>query len=158
MSEMNSRERIINTLNHEEPDRVPIDVGGGRSTTISVEGYEKLKRYLGISGKDEKLSELFRMARLDENVMQYLCSDCRPLILGRRSNWKPPLSEPGTLIDEWGITWKQIHYADGYYWEVAQNPLADATVDDLENYPWPDPKDLGFTAGLVEEARSLYCE
>jgi len=46
---MTSRERVLKALEHEEPDRVPLDVGGGFSTSISIEGYEKLKRYLGIS-------------------------------------------------------------------------------------------------------------
>lgn len=156
MMDLSPRERVIAALNHEEPDRVPIDVGGGCSTSISIEGYEKLKQYLGVSGKGGKLSELFRIARLDENVMQYLGSDCRPLVIGSRLNWKPPPSEPGTLIDEWGITWKQIHYAGGFYWEAVRSPLEHATIEDLENYPWPDTEDPGFTAGLEDEARSLY--
>jgi uroporphyrinogen decarboxylase len=150
---------MVTALSHEEPDRVPIDIGGGCSTSISVEGYDKLRRYLGLSGKGEKpLSELFRISRLDEDVMRYLGSDCRPLMIGPRLNWKPPRSEPGTVIDEWGITWKQIHYTGGYYWEAVKNPLAHATVEDLQNYPWPDPKDPGFTAGLADAARSLYHE
>lgn len=158
MVEMTPRERVITALNREEPDRVPIDIGGGCNTSISVEGYENLKRHLAVSGNRGRLSELFRIARLDENVMQYLGSDCRPLLIRPRSNWKPPPSKPGTLIDEWGITWKQIHYTGGYYWEAVGNPLADATVDDLESYPWPDTKDPGLTEGLAEEARALYRE
>ena len=158
MSEMSSRKRVVMALEHEESDRVPIDVGAGCSTSISVEAYENLKKHLGMSGKGLKLSELFRIARLDENVMRHLGSDCRPITIGPRSNWKPPQSEPGTLIDEWGITWKQIPYRTGYYWEAVRNPLAVATVKDLETYPWPDTEDHGFTAGLVEEARRLYKE
>ncbi len=35
---------------------------------------------------------------------------------------------------------------------------SDYTVEDLENYSWPDPLDPGFTTGLAEEARRLYEE
>ena len=41
---MTSRERVLAAINHREPDRVPLDIGGGGSTSIVVEGYEKLKQ------------------------------------------------------------------------------------------------------------------
>jgi hypothetical protein len=34
--------------------------------------------------------------------------------------------------------------------------LKDATIDDLETYPWPDPFDPGRTTGLEEEARQVH--
>ncbi len=42
MAEMTPRERVWAAVNHQEPDRVPLDIGGGTSTSILVEGYEKL--------------------------------------------------------------------------------------------------------------------
>lgn len=39
---------------------------------------------------------------------------------------------------------------------MADAPLATATIDDLDRYPWPDPGDPGYTAGLAAEARTLY--
>ncbi len=155
---MSPRQRVISALNHEEPDRVPVDIGGGCSTSISVEGYEKLKQYVGVSAPGRRLSELFRIAKLDENVLQLLGSDCRPIVLGSRTNWKPPPSEPGTLVDEFGITWKQIPYTDGYYWEAVRNPLAQATLEDVDAYPWPSTEDPGFTLGLSDEIKTLYEE
>jgi len=44
---MNSRERVRTALNHQEPDKVPIDLGGF-VTTIEAEAYDDLKKYLGI--------------------------------------------------------------------------------------------------------------
>ena len=46
---MNSRERIQSTLNHHQPDRVPIDFGSHRSSGIAAIAYAKLKNTLGIS-------------------------------------------------------------------------------------------------------------
>jgi uroporphyrinogen decarboxylase len=156
MAEMTPRERVLAALNHQEPDRVPVDFGGGYSTSIIVEGYERLKARLGVGGETQMLSSLFRISRLDEAVFQRLGSDVRPLVGKGRHNWTPPPSAPGTLIDEWGITWKQADYGNGTYWDVIASPLAEATIDDLETYPWPDPLDPGMTAGLGEEARDLH--
>ena len=46
---MNSRERVQATLRHQEPDRVPLDLGGMRSTGIMATAYGELRRYLGLS-------------------------------------------------------------------------------------------------------------
>ncbi|MFB0545938.1 MAG: uroporphyrinogen decarboxylase family protein [Anaerolineae bacterium] len=157
MAEMTPRERVRAALNHQEPDRVPLDIGGGSSTSIVVVGYEKLKQHLGVSGETKILNKIFRVARLDESVMQRLGSDCRPLGIRPPLHWKPPPSEPGTFTDMWGITWRQAKYGDGcHYWELARSPLAEASIEDLESYPWPDPLDPGFTAGLAEDAKALY--
>lgn len=45
---MNSRERVLTALRHEEPDRVPVDSGGCSATSISAVAYGRLKRHLGI--------------------------------------------------------------------------------------------------------------
>jgi uroporphyrinogen decarboxylase len=39
------------------------------------------------------------------------------------------------------------------------NPLADAaSIDAIANYPWPDPNDPGYTAGLAATAEKLHRE
>ncbi len=45
---MTSRERILAALNHREPDAVPVDFGGHRSSGIAAIAYAKLKQALGI--------------------------------------------------------------------------------------------------------------
>lgn len=159
MTEMTSRERVMATINFQEPDRVPLDIGGGMSTSIVEEGYEELKKYLGVTGETRVMNKTFRIAMLDEAVMQRLGCDCRPLMVRPPSRWAPSPSEPGTFKDIWGITRKQVYYADGcYYWELIHNPLGEATAEDLEFYPWPDPLDPGITEGLAGEAKALYEE
>lgn len=44
---LTSRERVLMALNHEETDRVPIDLGSSRSTGINANAYQNLKNYLG---------------------------------------------------------------------------------------------------------------
>ena len=157
MAEMTPRERVWTAINHQEPDRVPLDIGGGTSTTIVIEGYEKLKNFWGIPGEIVVMNKPFRLARLDEEVMRRLGSDTRPLGIKGPANWKPPVvDDPETFIDLWGITWRKAYYPGGYYWELYKYPLAEATIEDLDRYPWPDPVDPGFTAGLEDDARLLY--
>lgn len=45
---MTSKERVMLSLNHKEPDRVPIDFNGHRSSGISVQAYINLRKYLGL--------------------------------------------------------------------------------------------------------------
>ncbi len=45
---MTSRERVLSALNHRQPGRVPVDLGGHRSSGIMAIAYAKLKDYLGI--------------------------------------------------------------------------------------------------------------
>ncbi len=46
---MKPRERVMRALNHQEPDRVPLDFGGHRSSGIMAIAYHKLKKHLGIT-------------------------------------------------------------------------------------------------------------
>ena len=50
------RERLLAALNHEEPDRVPIDLGGAEFTSVTFGAYEKLKKYLGVNVATEPMS------------------------------------------------------------------------------------------------------
>ncbi len=147
----------MRALDHREPDRVPIDIGGGYSTTLVAEGYERLKQHLGITAPTQMMDDTFRLVRVDEAVAVRLGSDTRALTSKGPSSWMPPPSPQGTTIDPWGVTWKQVFYSDdAYYWEAVGHPLADATIADIDRYPWPDPLDPGFTAGVAGEARALY--
>lgn len=45
---MTSRERIIRALNHEEPDRVPRDLGGTESSGMTAFAMRSLQSHLGV--------------------------------------------------------------------------------------------------------------
>ena len=50
------RERVLAALDHEEPDRVPIDLGAAEFTSITLAAYEKLKLYLGVTTETVPMS------------------------------------------------------------------------------------------------------
>jgi uroporphyrinogen decarboxylase len=49
---LTSRERVMMAVNHREPDRIPIDLGGHRSSGIMAIAYNRLKQHLGIRTGD----------------------------------------------------------------------------------------------------------
>jgi uroporphyrinogen decarboxylase len=49
---LSSRQRVLTAVNHQEPDRVPIDLGGHRSSGIMAIAYRRLKEHLGITTGD----------------------------------------------------------------------------------------------------------
>ncbi len=153
---MNHRERVLAALNHEEPDRVPMDLGGTLATSINVGAYEKLKAFHGLEGPAKVLSLRSMIADIDDEILDRYGIDTRSLpLLG---NSRPTERTPaGGYKDEWGVVREQPdpqgHFMDTF------NPLSgERTLDDLENYPWPDPDDPGYTEGLSEAAERLRAE
>ena len=47
---MNSRERVLTALSHQQPDKVPLDVGGTFCTTLHVSCVAQLREYYGLKG------------------------------------------------------------------------------------------------------------
>ena len=57
---MNSRERVVKTINHQEPDRVPIDLGGSLVSGIMAGALVRLRRHLGLS-EEVRVYDCFQM-------------------------------------------------------------------------------------------------
>ena len=60
MVSLNSRERVIKALNHQESDQIPIDFGGTASSGISIIAYNKLKKFLSLPNGNTKLYDLMQ--------------------------------------------------------------------------------------------------
>lgn len=152
---MTPRERVRMALAHQEPDRVPIDIGGHSATSMAPVSYANLCRHLSLPVPDavRLMSKALQIVYMDEPVMQALGSDCRPLIAPQLIGTGPVAWEGGRFKDEWGVEWHRT--PSSTYYDVARNPLAGMTVQDLRTYPWPDPRDPKRTAGLAEELKRL---
>jgi len=67
---MNSRERVLASINHKEPDRVPIDLGALPVTGISAIAYHNLKHYLGMNSGHIRVYDLMQQLAVPEkNVL-----------------------------------------------------------------------------------------
>lgn len=121
---MTSRERVIMTLEHKEPDRIPLDLGSVGSLLVD-EVYFQTKKLLGIHGDIEPYRRGSTANYYDERILEALDIDFRHV-------WLHSPDKPVT--DEWGITWS----SQGSYPEIF--PLKEALIEDLEDYSWPFPE------------------
>ncbi len=151
---MTSRERVLTALNHQEPDRVPLFFGTSGVTSILGAGYGKLKTHLGIKGGPPQwIAKQFQYVWPDEEVMERLGSDGRPVRPG------PPLSSLARevseteLVDAWGCRWVQREGVP--YYEVTDPPLRNATIADLDRYPWPDLSHPSRFEGLAARCKAI---
>lgn len=69
---MTSRERIIKALNHEEPDRVPIDFGATYQTGINASALYRLRAHYGLEQKTIELFELMQMIGCVDEDLRYI--------------------------------------------------------------------------------------
>ena len=75
---MNSRQRAKMALNHQEPDRIPFDLGGTVLTSINVHAYRQLRQHLGLPEKEVGMMDIFQqIAVVDDDVREKLGVDVR---------------------------------------------------------------------------------
>ena len=113
---MTSRERVQRALNHQEPDRVPMDYWA------TAEATRKLLKHLGCAGEREMYDRL----HIDLPVT------VSPRYAG------PAM--PGDA-DVFGCRYRDVDYGTGSYRECVHHPLAQYTsVAEIERgYRWPSP-------------------
>ena len=142
---MTYRERFRLTLEHRDVDRPPMDLAGTDMTDIDGSP-RRLAAALGLprAGTD---------ADVDERVLQALDIDIRCVggILAPEGSLARRISDT-ERTDCWGIGYR----FNGHHYEAQTRPLAGATIDDLNRYPWPDPARLDPALLDRIEARAKY--
>lgn len=148
------RERVVKTLNHEETDRVPIDLGG-RVASMTDGAYYQLKNYLKIEGGAEEINEWYTVDVLDERILEKFDIDLRRIFL-RGGRYVSSPNPDGTFVNEWGIKQKRVNQKDGHYAEMISTPLKGASFEEIDKHPWPDPYDPLRVKGLKEKVEDLF--
>jgi uroporphyrinogen decarboxylase len=147
------RERVMCALNHEEPDRVPLFIGANSATTILAPLYEKLKSHLGMPGGVTRwFSKPFQYVWPDEEVLLHLGCDGRAVPLGAMESTLRREVSADCIIDDWGVTWKREPGC--IYFEITDPPLRNATIEDLEKYPWPNLSGPSRLVGLADRLKA----
>jgi uroporphyrinogen decarboxylase len=129
---MNSKERVLTAIAHAEPDRVPMDFAGRDEITA------RLLKHFGTTERESLLQALhvdFRWADAP-----YVGPRLHPEIAGLSVN------------PEWGTRWRWVPNETSGYYEAVASPLQNATMDDVENFVFPDPDDYDYDIA-VEQAR-----
>lgn len=158
---MNHRERVMLALNHKEPDRIPIDLGGSICSSIHKSAYVELKKYLGMDLEEIKMADYVQQLPYpDEALLERLGVDFRMVQLPAATAADVEIFEEGdyyAFIDRWG---SKLHMPKegGLYFDWVDFPIKEATIQALDNYTWPQPDPPEYNAQLREQARHLYQE
>ncbi len=99
-----SKKIVKQTLNHEQPDHVPIDFGGTGQTGMHVSCVEALRNYYGLDKIPIKVIEPYQMlGEIDDELIEMIGIDTKSIDIGytmfgfRNENWK-----------EWKTPWGQV--------------------------------------------------
>ncbi len=149
---MNPRERVLAAIEHEEPDRVPRDLGGSLCSIHKV-AYDELKRYLGVEEETVVADLIQGVVSPSEKILERFKIDTRYVYLPNVHIPAETLPD-GSFIDIWGVKRRPA----GYYYDMPSDghPLADVTtISEVEEYDWPEPKEF-ITDIDVMEKRAKY--
>jgi len=155
---MLARERVLMALNHEEPDRVPIDLGGTPVSGICRGAYADLLAQMGLPGREIRTIDIIQqLAGVDEDVLQALEVDFRPISSNPPADYRLEIVDEGdceAYTDEWGAKLRRPKLA-GHYFDRVEYPIHESTLAALARYPWPDPDDPSRYRGLRQQAHAL---
>ena len=157
---MTSRERVLAAINHREPDRVPIDLGGNQ-TGIHKFAYQNLLDLLGLKEEIAIMDLIQQLAKPSEAVLERLHVDTRYVSAQGADSFNGGVvkRERGGRVwhdftDEFGITWSMPD-DHPYYFDISYSPLADLSLDEIKAYPFPKGDDPSRFAGLRDRALEI---
>jgi len=156
---VNSRERVALALAHQEPDRIPIDLGGTIITSITRSAYVELKQYLGMPLEDYvMLDYVQQLPYVDQALLRRFDVDFRMVQLPAATAPGLAVFEDGdylAFIDRWG---SKLHMPrdGGLYFDWVDFPIKEPTQAALDAYSWPAPDPLELHARLGRQAKDLY--
>lgn len=159
---MNSRERVLCAFDHSEPDRVPIDFSGHRSSGITAVLYPKLREYLGLPPRPVRVYDpIQQMAVVDEDMLDMLGSDTIELGRGFSSSdgdWADWILPDGTpcQMPVWAVPQREenrwvfrsktgrvmaqmpdgAHYFEQSYYPFHEEDNLDKLEDALDECMW----------------------
>ena len=85
-----SLERVKCALEHKEPDRIPLDIGGSKVTGITATAYKNLRNYLQMPEKDIRIFDINQqLALVDGDMFDHLKIDVKMINPGNPINPSP---------------------------------------------------------------------
>jgi len=156
---MNSRERLLKTLNYEEPDRIPFDLAGSTWTGITNTAYQNLRKYFGLNESEPEWSDVIQQIVIpSEDILNKLKVDARGIFPLTSHNWDvySKLKDCGNYweyLDEWSF----VHHfpKNGYWFSLVKSPFEEVDFGGsniIESFSWPNARNKLRFAGLREKA------
>ncbi|MEG2842141.1 MAG: hypothetical protein RR900_01525, partial [Ruthenibacterium sp.] len=160
---MTSYERVKMALNHQEPDRVPFDLGASGVTTINVNALKELRSYFGLNNDNVKVTDIINQtATVDDDLIEVMKIDVKPVdpLPPQTPGLSKPVWQEGTnhlIQDEFGIIWRMP--PNGHYFDLHQHPLAQAEEpEEIDAYPWPKGNDPSRFIGMQDKVKHIVHE
>lgn len=150
---MTSRQRVLTALTHEEPDTVPLALGGGPYGLVD-DLYLRLVDLLNLGAPVLPFRSGHNISHMDDRLLDKLGTDLRYCWPGLLPNSPVnPGPDESTFYDSYGQVWKR---ALPYYY-TGDGILKEAvSIDDIERLVrWPDLSDAHWMDGVAERARIL---
>jgi uroporphyrinogen decarboxylase len=156
----NSRTRLLAALDHRQPDRVPIDLGGNQ-TGIHKIAYQKLIDFLGLDEEIVIMDLVQQLAKPSEAVLERLRVDTRYVWAQGAASFKGQVVRAQRqgrtwhdFTDEFGVTWSMPE-DHPYYFDISRSPLAGLSLAQIREYPFPKGDDPSRFGGLRDRVLEL---
>jgi uroporphyrinogen decarboxylase len=157
---MMPRERVHKALNHQEADRIPIDLGGFQ-TGIHRKAYESLLNHLGLNETISILDPVQQIVVPSETILKRFHADVRYVTAHGPHDFQAniEINDRGgkkwhDLCDEFGVVWSMPD-EQMLYMDISHHPLAHANLKGIESYPFPNGGDPSRFTGVREKALQL---
>lgn len=150
---MTPRQRVLTALSHEEPDTVPLALGGGPYGIVD-DLYLQLVDHFRLGSPVPPFRDGHNISYMDDRLLEKLGTDLRYCWPGLMPNSPVnPGPDENTFYDSYGQIWKRAFP----YFYSGDGILKDATsIDDIERLVhWPDPSNVHWMVGVAERAREL---
>ena len=144
---MTSRQRVLAAIAHQPPDRTPIDLN------ICLATYQALKTHLNLDLGDDPAPNTAMEVIPDPELLTQLGVDLISVKLGHPARLTRLADD---FTDAWSVRRRLVPHAHGAYYEAVSHPLADATLDDLKDFPWPTAAPTQAADDLAQHARLLH--
>ena len=154
---MTHRERVVAALNHQEPDYVPMDLGGSLASTIVAPAYSALRAELTLPPIQTRSDLRYAsLAVIDEDVRAALDVDIvhAPRAFGTSETVN--VISDDAFVDEWGVRWHRPE--QGHYYVEAAPFAVEATPNAVEQHAWPQVEGLARIDSLADSIRKLRSE
>jgi len=154
---MGRRDNFYATLENREPEKLILDLSGCPLSAIDNNLLTSVNELLGfLERKEDKYSYpdlIINGQIINERLLKYLDIDTRPVgsILRPKKSVAKRISDT-EYIDVWGVKYKHT----GLYWEIVESPLKGATIDDLDDYTWPEPESISRIELDIIKKRAKY--
>ncbi len=140
---MNSRERLLISLSHREPDKVPVDLGSSTVTGISATAYNNLKEELQIVSPTKVFDVVQQLAEVDMEIINLFGVDALDInrLSTKKSEWYEVTLANGSKA-EFPSWFKPVKAADGSWFTrdeegtIISKMPAGATFFDQMHFPY----------------------